>query len=130
MSSIAEWGEFVSSLQIGVVSAPEKSRHYVTWPMEHNLGSSMSIGGVGIGLCPMVTFSLTSISADGDHAQLARTAFLDIQDAQALLVAKKDTPRGMFPGGEQPVRWTIELVPDNADLPLQRFVIPEGETEP
>lgn len=130
LSSIAEWDEIVSSFQIGVVSTPEKSRHYVTWPADSRRGSSSSIGGTGIGLCPMVKFSLSSMFADGEHAQFARTAFLDVQDVRALLVAEKDTPRGMFPGGEQPVSWTIELIPDDGDLPLQRFVIPEGETEP
>lgn len=130
MSSISEWDEASSSFQIGVVSIPEKSRHYVTWPRVNPKRSSSSIGGPGIGSCPMVMFSLTNIFVDKDHSQLARTAFLDVRHVQALMVAKKYTPRGMFPGGEQPVSWTIELIPEDANLPVQKFVIPEGETEP
>jgi hypothetical protein len=130
ISSLVEWEEPGSSFQIRVVSAPEKSRHYVTWPIVNPKSSSSSGSGAGIGSCPMVMFSLTSIFVDEDHSQLARTAFLDVQHVQALMVAKKNTPRGMFPGGEQPVSWTIELIPESADLPVQKFVIPEGEREP
>lgn len=130
MSSIAEWEQSVNSFQIGLVSAPEQSRRLVTWPREPSKGSTSSIRGAGIGSCPMLMFSLTNIFVRKELDHFSHTAFLDLQEVRALMVAKKDTPLGMFPGGEQPVSWTIELTPDDPDLPVQKFVIAEGEREP
>ena len=78
----------------------------------------------------MLMFSLTNIFVRKELDHFSHTAFLDLQEVRALMVAKKDTPLGMFPGGEQPVSWTIELTPDDPDLPVQKFVIAEGEREP